>query len=244
MRLARLVTAAGPRYVVDDGERWRFARAPLLAPSDYAAGGVEYADAKYLAPSEPRVILGMAHNGSEGDRLIEPQAFQKSARTVAGPGEGVRVGGGSGTLMAEAELAVVIGRDAYQLGPDNAMDAVLGYAPANDVTAVDQLPLDSFWTQAKNGPGFTPIGPWIETDFDAANAALLLQVNGQLVAESSTARLARGIVEILVYVTRHVVLGPGDVILTGCPGSYHPVASGDEVTVEIPGLGALTNRIG
>ncbi|HEX3678426.1 MAG TPA: fumarylacetoacetate hydrolase family protein [Galbitalea sp.] len=243
MRLARLVTSLGSRFAMDDGERWRFVRSPFDPLADYASGGVEYADAQFLAPTEPRVVLGMAHNGSEQDRRIEPQAFHKSARTVADPGAAVEVHGAGRTLMAEAELAIVIGRDAHNLRPDNALDAVLGYVPANDVTAVDQIPFDSFWTQAKNGRNFTPVGPWIETEFDPSNAPLRLRVNGALASESSTAKLARGIVDILIYVTRHVVLGPGDLILTGCPGSNHPVGPGDEVTVEIGGLGALTNRI-
>jgi 2-keto-4-pentenoate hydratase/2-oxohepta-3-ene-1,7-dioic acid hydratase in catechol pathway len=186
----------------------------------------------------------MAHNGSEQDRAIEPQAFHKSARTVANPGAAVEVNRVGKTLMAEAELAIVIGRDAHNLRVDNALDAVLGYVPANDVTAVDEIPLDSFWTQAKNGRNFTPVGPWIETEFDPSSASLRLLVNGTIASESSTSQLARGVVDILVYVTRHVVLGPGDLILTGCPGSNYPVGAGDEVTVEIDGLGALTNRIG
>jgi 2-keto-4-pentenoate hydratase/2-oxohepta-3-ene-1,7-dioic acid hydratase in catechol pathway len=237
MRLARLATSLGPRYVVDDGERWAFVSSPSLETPDYTGGGVAYDDARYLAPSEPRVILGMAHNGSVGDRTMEPQAFQKSARTVADPGATIASGSSRGTLVAEAELAIVIGRDAYNLRPDNALAAVRGYAAANDMTAIDQIPLDSFWTQSKNGINFTPLGPWIETDFDASNADLRLLINGALAAESTTARLARGMIDVLVYVTRHVPLGPGDIILN------HPVVSGDVVTVEIPGLGALTNRI-
>jgi 2-keto-4-pentenoate hydratase/2-oxohepta-3-ene-1,7-dioic acid hydratase in catechol pathway len=244
MRLARLVTSLGARYAVDDGDRWRFVRSLFHPVPDYASGGVAYADARFLAPTEPRVVLGMAHNGSERDRAIEPQAFHKSARTVANPGDAVEVNRAGKTLMAEAELAIVIGRDAHNLRPDNALDAVLGYVPANDVTAADEIPLDSFWTQAKNGRNFTPVGPWIETEFDPSSASLRLLVNGTLASESSTAQLARGVVDILVYVTRHVVLGPGDLILTGCPGSNYPVGAGDEVTVEIGGLGALTNRIG
>ena len=244
MRIARLATSLGPRYAVDDGERWRFVPSPFHSVPDHASGGVDYSDAQFLAPVEPRVVLGMAHNGSEADRAIEPQAFLKSARTVADPGAAVSIPGNGLTVLAEAELAIVIGSDAHNLNPDNAMAAVLGYVPANDVTAVDQIPLDSFWTQAKNGRNFTPIGPWIETEFDPSNAPLRLLVNGVLASESSTARLARGIVDILVYVTRHVVLGPGDIILTGCPGSNYLIGPGDEVTVEIPGLGALTNRIG
>jgi 2-keto-4-pentenoate hydratase/2-oxohepta-3-ene-1,7-dioic acid hydratase in catechol pathway len=243
VRIARLATSDGPRYAVDDGERWRFVRSPFQAVPDYASGGVDYADAQFLAPAEPRVVLGMAHNGSEQDLATPPQAFLKSARTVADPGAEVTIPVASKTLMAEAELAIVIGRDAHNLSPDNALAAVLGYVPANDVTAFDQIPLDSFWTQVKNGSNFTPIGPWIETEFDPSNAPLRLLVNGALAAESSTARLARGVIDILVYVTRHVVLGPGDIILTGCPGSNFSVGPGDEVTVEIPGLGALTNRI-
>ena len=121
--------------------------------------------------------------------------------------------------------------------------AILGYTIGNDVTGVDQIPLDEMMTQAKNGEGFTPIGPWIETDLDPMNLPMTVHVNDKKVAASSTSELARNVTEILVYLTSYLTLGAGDIILTGCPGTYAPVKPGDLSTLRIQGLGTLSNPI-
>jgi len=195
-----------------------------------------------LAPVEPRVIVGMAHNGSASDRAFAPQAFLKSARTAAGPGDTIRVDPEFGRTVVEGELGVVIGRDARNLTESSAPDAILGYTVTNDISLADQSLLDSFWTQTKNGDNFSPIGPWIETDFDPSNAIITLLVNGRQVAEASTAQLARNVVELLVYVTRYVTLGPGDILMSGCPGTMCAIQPGDAFDVKISGLGMLSNR--
>jgi 2-keto-4-pentenoate hydratase/2-oxohepta-3-ene-1,7-dioic acid hydratase in catechol pathway len=184
----------------------------------------------------------MAHNGSTSDRTLAPQAFLKSARTAAGPGDTIRVDPEYGRTVIEGELGVVIGRDARNLTESNALDAILGYTVTNDISLPDQSPLDSFWTQTKNGDKFSPIGPWIETNFDPSNAVITLLVNGRQMVEASTAQLALNVVELLVYVTRHVTLGPGDVLMTGCPGTMCEIQPGDRFEVKISGLGTLSNR--
>jgi len=98
-------------------------------------------------------------------------------------------------------------------------------------------------TQAKNGDGFTPIGPWIETDLDPTRIPMTVHVNGKLVASSDTSQLARNVTEALVYLTSYLTLGPGDIVLTGCPGTFASVKPGDTSTVSITGIGDLTNPI-
>ena len=109
------------------------------------------------------------------------------------------------------------------------------------VTAVDQIALDEKLTQAKNGDGFTPLGPWIETDLDSSDVAMSVRINGRTVASASTRQLAWDITEQLVYLTRYLPLGPGDVVLTGAPGTFHPVKPGDLVEVALGGIGSLAN---
>ena len=94
--------------------------------------------------------------------------------------------------------------------------AILGYTIGNDVTAVEQIALDDKMTQAKHGDGFTPIGPWIETDLDPAAVPITVRVNGEDQA-CHTAQLAWNITEQLVYLTCYLSLGPGDVVLTARP---------------------------
>ena len=113
-----------------------------------------------------------------------------------------------GQVNIEGELAVVIRRTCRHLAAEQVPAAILGYTIGNDVTAVDQIALDEKMTQAKNGDGFTPLGPWIETELDDGAVPITVRVNGGVVAEASTAQLAWNITEQLVYLTRYLTLGP------------------------------------
>src|SRR4029078_7015219 len=97
-------------------------------------------------------------------------------------------------------------------------DAVLGYALASDVTPRDLQRTDPLWTAAKGQDAFTPLGPWTETDLDAFDAEITVGRNRRGLRGASTRALARDVVEVLVYVTSLLTLGPGDVVLTGAPG--------------------------
>jgi 2-keto-4-pentenoate hydratase/2-oxohepta-3-ene-1,7-dioic acid hydratase in catechol pathway len=243
MRLARVRTPSGPRPVVQRDGEWRGIE-NLFAPTLRETGASWPVDGTVLvAPSEPRVVVGMSHNGSPDDRDRPPQAFLKSVRTVCGPGVPVVVDGGIGEVAIEGELALIIGSRARHLSRRDALDAVLGITIANDVTAVDQVARDSLFTQAKNGDGFTPIGPWIETDFDASRLGIVVEVDGHIRASASTASLAWDVVEQLVYLSSVMQLGPGDVVLTGAPGTTVVVVPGQSGRIRIDGLGVLYNPI-
>ncbi|MDP9028370.1 MAG: fumarylacetoacetate hydrolase family protein [Actinomycetota bacterium] len=243
MRLARVRTPSGPRAAVLRDGQWRGIES-LFAPTIRETGATWPVDEVSLAaPCEPRVLVGMSHNGSPEDRHRPPQAFLKSARTVCGPGAPILVESGIGEVAIEGELALVIGSRARHLSTRNALDAVLGITIANDVTAVDQVSHDSLFTQAKNGDGFTPIGPWIETVFDASNLEIVVELDGRLAASGSTSSLAWNPIEQLVYLSSIMELGPGDVILTGAPGTTVPVVPGQAGGIRIDGLGSLDNPI-
>jgi 2-keto-4-pentenoate hydratase/2-oxohepta-3-ene-1,7-dioic acid hydratase in catechol pathway len=241
MRLARIQTADGPRPVVQDGSRWSvvedlFATSPARTGEQHPVVG-----SRLLAPVEPRVVLGMAHNSGPADRRLPPQAFMKSARTVIGPEEPIQLDPRVGRVVVEGELVAVIGRTCRDLTLEAVPGSILGWTIANDVTAVDQIPLDDKFTQVKNGDGFTPLGPWIETDLDPRAVDIEVRVDGAVLARSSTAGLARDVGEQLVYLTSFLTLGPGDVVLTGAPGTSAPVAPGQSTAITLAGIGTLTN---
>ncbi|MFR0357674.1 fumarylacetoacetate hydrolase family protein [Streptomyces sediminimaris] len=196
---------------------------------------------RLLAPVEPRLVVGMARNGEPEDRRLPPSAFLKPPGSVIGTGDPIPLPARVGRVDAEGELAVVIGRTARNLTAGDALHAVLGYTLGNDVTARDLQPDDPL--QAKGYDGFTPLGPWIETDLDAGAVDLAVSVGGRSPAVGSTARLARGVSEILAYLTSFLTLHAGDVVLAGAPGTHGPVAVGETVTISAPGLGVLTNPV-
>ncbi|WP_237726933.1 fumarylacetoacetate hydrolase family protein [Rhodococcus jostii] len=143
----------------------------------------------------------------------------------------------------EGELAVVIRRTCRRLRPEDVPSAILGYTIGNDVTAVEQIALDDKLTQAKHGDGFTPLGPWIETDLGSGDVPITVRVNGVTVAEASTRQLAWNVSEQLVHLTRYLTLGPGDVVLTGCPFTLGPVEPGDRTEITLDGIGTLANPV-
>jgi 2-keto-4-pentenoate hydratase/2-oxohepta-3-ene-1,7-dioic acid hydratase in catechol pathway len=243
MRLARLATAEGPRSVLADGDHWAEIADPFASAVTPTGARHPMADARLLAPVQPLVVLGMAHNGAPGDRALPRQAFMKSPRTVIGPGENIVVDDDLGQVKVECELAVVIRRTCRHLTADEVPSVILGWTVGNDVTAVDQIPLDEKMTQSKHGDGFTPLGPWIETSLSPDDVAMTVRVNGQTVATASTAQLAWNVTEQLVYLTRYLTLGPGDVVLTGAPGTFAPVQPGDVAEVSLAGIGALANPV-
>jgi 2-keto-4-pentenoate hydratase/2-oxohepta-3-ene-1,7-dioic acid hydratase in catechol pathway len=207
------------------------------------AGPVSVIDAVLLAPCEPRVVLGMAHNTGTADRLLPPQAFHKSPHSVTGPGQPIVLEAGQRTVDGEAELAVVIGSRARNLTPETALAAVYGYTCANDVTDRAAQASDSLWTEGKSRDSFTPLGPWIRTDLDPADVTVRLSDDQQPGTQASTRGLARGVTEVLGYLTSIMTLHPGDVVLTGAPGPSLRLHPGGTSIVSIPAIGDLVNSV-
>lgn len=243
MRLARIAGPDGPLPVVADGDDWLVVTDLFTDPLVPTGVRVPQEGAELLAPVEPRVVLGMAHNGGPDDRALPAQGFHKSARSVVGPGDPIVLDPSFGATNAETELCLVVGRACRFVTAEQAPDYVLGWTIGNDVTAVDQLPLDPTWVPAKSGDGFTPIGPWIETDLDPLAASLLAGREGDDPLVSSTSRLAWNPYEALAALSSKLTLGPGDVLLTGAPDTAFPIAPGEVARCEIPGIGVLLNPV-
>ena len=254
MRIARIELTRGPlagartyAVVSDDTSAYQPIPNPFVAgaPSGTEVLGTTIAavDAVLLAPCEPRLVLGMAHNTGPADRLLPPQAFLKSPHSVIGTGEAIAVEPGQDAVDGEAELAVVIGSVARKLTVDNALAAVFGYTCANDVTDRAEQAADSLWTSAKSRDTFTPLGPWIETDLPSGDVAVTLADGRASGPAASCADLARGVAEILVYLTSVLTLHPGDVILTGAPGPSRRLMVGGISRVAVDGIGELVNPV-
>jgi 2-keto-4-pentenoate hydratase/2-oxohepta-3-ene-1,7-dioic acid hydratase in catechol pathway len=143
----------------------------------------------------------------------------------------------------EAELAVVIGRTAKNVAGRDAERYILGYTCLNDVTARDLQARDVQYTRAKGFDTFAPIGPWIETDLDPSALPVRCFVNGETRQDGNTREMGATVPRLLEFISAVMTLYPGDVIATGTPPGVGPLQVGDEVTVEVGGIGALTNRV-
>jgi 2-keto-4-pentenoate hydratase/2-oxohepta-3-ene-1,7-dioic acid hydratase in catechol pathway len=173
----------------------------------------------------------------------EPLVFLKPSTAVIGPGDGIGYPRQSARVDFEGELAVVIKALCREVPAAKAAEVVLGYTCANDVTARDLQERDGQWTRAKGFDGFCPLGPWIDTDVSPDDLAITTTLNGELKQAGRTSQLVHGFGALIEHVTSVMTLIPGDVILTGTPAGIGPMDVGDEVTVAIEGIGALTNTV-
>lgn len=205
-------------------------------------------DVTLLAPCEPRLIVCVGKNyarhitemgGSPDDLPSEPGVFLKGLNALSGPGDGVPYPSWTDDLHYEGELAVVIGRSIRRVSPADALSHVLGYTCAIDVTARDRQRSDLQWTRAKSADGFCPVGPWLETDLDPSDVFVRTRVNGVLRQDGRTRDLIFPVDHVLSYISNFMTLSPGDVVLTGTPDGVGALKVGDEVSVEVEGVGTL-----
>jgi 2,4-diketo-3-deoxy-L-fuconate hydrolase len=182
-----------------------------------------------------------------------PVLFAKWSNALIGPGDPIVLPSLTAQVDYEAELGVVIGRRSRDLDVADALDAVGGYVCVNDVSARDLQFADGQWTRAKSLDTFCPVGPRIVPATDVPDPQALrirCLVNGEALQDSSTSNMVFGVAELVAFASRGMTLEPGDLIATGTPAGVGftrkpPVflRPGDEVTVEIEGVGELTNPV-
>jgi 2-keto-4-pentenoate hydratase/2-oxohepta-3-ene-1,7-dioic acid hydratase in catechol pathway len=158
-----------------------------------------------------------------------------------GPDQPVSIPKWAGRIDHEAEMAIVIGKRAYHVKADRAMDYVLGLTCLNDVTARELQARDGQYTRAKGFDTFAPIGPCIAVGVDPSNLAIEGWVNGEKRQSSNTNQLIFPVPELVEFVTRFCTLEPGDIITTGTPSGVGPLVPGDRVMVKLAGVGTLSN---
>jgi 2,4-didehydro-3-deoxy-L-rhamnonate hydrolase len=183
----------------------------------------------------------------------EPPLFAKFANSLIAHREPIRVPDATAEPDWEAELGVVIGRRASRVATADALDHVAGYLCLNDVSARDLQTRTGQWMHGKAIDTFLPAGPWLTTADDVPDPqALRIRslINGEVMQDSSTADMIWSVAELVAFLSEVMTLEPGDLIATGTPpgvGSARAVPrwlqDGDEVTIEIEGLGSIVNPV-
>jgi 2-keto-4-pentenoate hydratase/2-oxohepta-3-ene-1,7-dioic acid hydratase in catechol pathway len=194
------------------------------------------------------------HAEEQGTALPEaPLLFAKWQNTLIGPGEAIVIPPVVTKCDYEAELGVVIGERVRDVTAENALEAVAGYVCVNDVSARDLQFADGQWTRGKSPDTFCPVGPALVSRDDIPDPQALpirAILNGETVQESTTANMIFSVADVIAYVTRTITLEPGDLIATGTPagvGAFRDpplfMRAGDQITIEIEGIGSLTNPV-
>jgi 2-keto-4-pentenoate hydratase/2-oxohepta-3-ene-1,7-dioic acid hydratase in catechol pathway len=262
VRIARFATGGDPRYGVVElsGDGGRYPETVSVLTGDPIAMSVQLTgerrpldSLRLLAPVIPRskiVAVGRnyaAHAAEMGGEVPKtPLTFFKPNTSVIGPGEPILYPATSREVSYEGELAVVIGRICKDVPISRVPEVIFGYTVANDVTARDLQRSDGQWARAKGYDTFCPLGPWITTHQgleEVAALAIRTTLDGELRQDGSTKDMVLTIPELVAYISSYTTLLPGDVILTGTPEGVGPMLPGQQVSIEIEGIGTLTNPV-
>jgi 2-keto-4-pentenoate hydratase/2-oxohepta-3-ene-1,7-dioic acid hydratase in catechol pathway len=262
VRIARFAAGGDPQYGVVElaGDGGRYPETVSVLTGDPLAMSVQLTGerrnldgVRLLAPVIPRskvVAVGRnyaAHAAEIGEEVPEtPLTFFKPNTSVIGPGEPIIYPAASRRVDFEGELAVVIGRICKEVPVSRVREVIFGYTVANDVTARDLQKTDGQWARAKGYDTFCPLGPWITTHQrleEVAALAIRTTVDGEARQHGNTSEMVFTIPELVAYISSYTTLLPGDVILTGTPAGAGPVLPGQQVSIEIEGIGTLTNPV-
>ncbi|HSL58340.1 MAG TPA: fumarylacetoacetate hydrolase family protein [Acidimicrobiales bacterium] len=236
----RVLLDGYPTTVLRDGDR-------LLARDGRS---VEIDEAVHLPPVEPTKIICVHLNyASRVDEFMTklppaPTYFHKPITALNAHGADVVRPERCEWLNYEGEIAIVIGRHCRNVSPADAGAYIAGYTVANDYGLHDFRDTDAgSMLRVKGSDTLCPIGPGLVTDWDFHGKQIRTLVNGEVRQDGNTDEMEWDMHYLVADIARTITLVPGDILLSGTPASSRPVQPGDVVTVEVEGLGALTNRI-
>ncbi|MDE0368544.1 MAG: fumarylacetoacetate hydrolase family protein [bacterium] len=235
-------------------------REALAALFDAAGPEHSLSDVQLLAPvADPPQFLGIGlnyrlHAAETGAAIPEsPICFPFFNSSIINPGDAICLPPFTDKVDWEVELAVVIGKEACCVSEEDAVDYIAGYTIVNDVSARDIQLSEGQWSRAKSFDTFKPMGPWIVTADELGAAGDLdvkLWVNGEIKQDGETSDLIFNVPQLVSHMSQHLTLGVGAVISTGTPSGVgmarkppEYLRAGDEVTLEVEGIGRLTNPV-
>lgn len=249
MRIVRYQTEAGTQYGWVNNDKVGEVQGDLFSGFKRKEAKTPLSTLKLVPPCVPSKIVCVGRNYVEHAKELGndvpkvPLIFMKPPSSIIANGEAIVLPPQSSQVEHEAELVAVIGKRGRHILAEDVKNYILGYTIGNDITARDLQNIDGQWTRAKGFDTFCSFGPWIDTEFDPADAVVTCRVNGQMRQMASTRDMVFNVNTLVVYISSIMTLEPGDLIFTGTPAGVGMLKHGDEVVVEIEGLGALKNPV-
>ena len=203
----------------------------------------------FLTPHPSKIVcVGRnyrAHAAELGNPVPdEPLLFLKPPSALLPSGAHILILPWVGRVDYEGEIGVVVGRRARRVSERDARACVGAYLPLNDVTARELQRADGQWARAKGFDTFCPVGkPFPAAEVDEKELALTTRVNGQVRQEASVREMVFSVPFLIHFISRVMTLEAGDIIATGTPDGVGPLAPGDEVAVEVAGVGTVSNPV-
>lgn len=199
--------------------------------------------------SRPGKIVCVGRNYREHAKELgnevpkEPLIFLKPPSSVVGGGEAIILPRASKRVEYEGEIGVVVGRKLTGVSEADASRGIRAIVAVNDVTARDLQKSDSQWTRAKGFDTFCPLGEESSELPDLDSLTVVTRVNGVERQRGKSSEMVFSIPSLLAYISRIMTLEPGDLVATGTPSGVGPLASGDVVEIEIPGVSRVSNPV-
>jgi 2-keto-4-pentenoate hydratase/2-oxohepta-3-ene-1,7-dioic acid hydratase in catechol pathway len=253
MKWLRFAHQGRTGFGVVDQDRIAVHQGDMFGSAQATGEHLALAEVQVLAPCEPRQCFALWNNfraaaaKNNWAEPTEPLYFLKGANSYSHHLAPVpKPRHYDGRIIFEAELAVVIGKGGRDISPEHAAAHVFGYTCVNDVTALEMLHADaSFaqWTRCKSMDGFTPFGPWIETELDLSQAQVVARVNGRERQNYPVSDMFFSPLELVSRLSRDVTLQPGDLISCGTSLGAMPWQVGATVEVAVEGIGVLSNTL-
>lgn len=218
----------------------------LFPLSDKTDRSVKLSDITILPPVEPQKVFAVGMNFAShlASRASgPPPVFLKLPSSLAGHSTDITRPDGADNLHFEGELVLVIGKRAKNVSLDDAPSYIFGVTAGNDLTERSWQSRDLQWLRAKASDGFGPVGPFIATGIDYNNVVITTRLNDKTVQQESTRNMIHSPAKVVSYLSRYFTLEPGDLVFMGTPGRTKALKDGDVVSVEIEGIGKLSNRI-
>ena len=255
MKFVRYDDGSGvAKYGVLQGERVHAATGDPFSGLQAGEAVGNVGDVTLLPPIVPGKIvcigLNYAAHVTENDASREvpdePVMFMKPGSSLIGQGAEIKIANPQNATDYEAELAIVIGREARNVAEASASDYVLGITAANDVSDRVLQKKDGQWVRAKGYDTYCPLGPCVETEFDLMSGDVKVEsrLNGEVRQSQKTSKMIFDPHFLIAYISGVMTLNPGDVILTGTPEGVGPMKAGDTIEVEVGGVGVLRNSVG
>jgi len=250
LKIGRILDGEEARMVIVEGDDvYEAVGLSLFDSLEKGPHIANVAACRFLPPTDPSKVIAIglnyvAHAKESGSELPKyPLIFLKPPSSVIGHLDPIMWPSMTEQIGYESELGVVIGKRCKNVPKERALDYVLGYACANDVSARDCQRNDGQWSRAKGFDTFCPYGPWIETELDPGNVAISGKLNGEVRQNSNTSDLVFDVPHLIWHVSQVYTLMPGDLLITGTPAGVGLMKEGDAYEVILDGVGSLKNQL-
>jgi 2-keto-4-pentenoate hydratase/2-oxohepta-3-ene-1,7-dioic acid hydratase in catechol pathway len=253
VKFVRVRRGEAVSYGVLEGDSVRLIDGDLFGERKLTGESVALGDVQLLRPCEPTKVLCVGLNYASHlqgrEAPTHPEIFYKPLSALQDPEGPIEIPLDSKDMHFEAEVVIVIGRNARHVSKEDAEDYILGYTCGNDVSERNWQkgsmgdPADRQWWRAKGSDTFGPLGPCIATGLEYRNSRIQCILNGEVVQSQMLSDLIFDAPTMVSFASRYVTLLPGDVIFTGTPGKTKAMKPGDVVEVEIEGIGTLRTHV-